>query len=248
MVPWVSSVTHIVCFKARAQYAQAIAAEVELVGDGYKWSKAISTSYEKPQYYTISDADFAVKKSSAGSSIYNIVASPARTVGTVAFAIKVLSSAGSYEYNVIGLKDTKPGHLRSTGLSMRLDNGQIYQKGSRTKLTLRPVIKGDVVTVSMDMSTDMVTFAINSEMPVTHTWTGRQGEVRPSVAARATGWEFAFGDLSKFYAAQAAKVAAIAAWAAFEAADPEKAAVEKTAREKAAADAKAEKLALASVL
>ena len=209
-----------------------------LVGDGYTWSKTISTSYEKPGYYTISDDNRTVQKTSNGGSIYNVVATPARTVGTLVFAVKVMSTSTSDQYNTIGLKDTQVGHLRSSGLSMRLDNGQIYQKGSWTKLALRPVMKGDVVTVRMDMATDSVTFRIQGEAPVTHKWTGRRDAVRPSVAARATGWEFHLEDPDPCPAmATAAAAAAAAAWAAFEAAEPEKAAAEKVARGRAAAEA-----------
>mgnify|MGYP007000255178 CR=1 len=85
-------------------------------------------SYTRPKLYTVSESGTLAEKTSQNGTIYNLQAGPKQdATRIVRFAIRVDAVSRHDEYNTIGLKDDRHGHLRvQGGISVRLDNGQIY--------------------------------------------------------------------------------------------------------------------------
>merc|ERR1719253_1752711 len=92
----------------------------------FKWDSGCKNSNTQPNLYTIGGGGTTARKSSKGTTIYNIEGGPSRSSGIFNFAVKIAATAKADPYNTVGLKDTVDGHLRSSGCSVRLDTGEIY--------------------------------------------------------------------------------------------------------------------------
>ena len=160
----------------------------------FQWDKKIVTQSmddsTRPQMYDISNGGKTVRKARNGGLLYNIQAKPTQRRGRFRVRIRIDETKGADDYNMVGLKSDRKGYIKQHGCAMRPKDGAIFCNNTgHGKLT--KFGKGDVVEISMDMSSNKVTFKVKGKTK-TVVWKDRQGGVRPVIGFRKVGWQVSF--------------------------------------------------------